>query len=101
MPLRGSVCSEHMGSFHKVDAATARGVLAATMRQTGYRRNNRGKALLAAHGAISLEIKTSVARIARRRTVPIIAVTSYALSSDEANAHAAGCDDFVPKPYSP
>ena len=33
--------------------------------------------------------------------IPIIAVTSYALSGDEAKARAAGCDDFVPKPYSP
>jgi two-component system cell cycle response regulator DivK len=31
--------------------------------------------------------------------VPVIAVTSYALSGDKAKA--AGCDDFVPKPYSP
>lgn len=33
--------------------------------------------------------------------IPVIAVTSYALSGDEAKARAAGCDDFVPKPYSP
>jgi two-component system, cell cycle response regulator DivK len=33
--------------------------------------------------------------------VPVIAVTSYALSGDEKKARAAGCDDFVPKPYSP
>jgi two-component system, cell cycle response regulator DivK len=35
------------------------------------------------------------------RHIPIIAVTSYALSGDEDKARAAGCDDFVPKPYSP
>jgi two-component system cell cycle response regulator DivK len=35
------------------------------------------------------------------RRIPIIAVTSYALSGDEDKARAAGCDDFVPKPYSP
>src|SRR6266852_8135588 len=35
------------------------------------------------------------------KDIPIIAVTSYALSGDEAKARAAGCDDFVPKPYSP
>jgi len=35
------------------------------------------------------------------RSIPIIAVTSYALSIDEAKVLAAGCDDFVPKPYSP
>lgn len=33
-------------------------------------------------------------------SIPIIAVTSYALSGDEQKARAAGCDDFVPKPYS-
>jgi two-component system, cell cycle response regulator DivK len=35
------------------------------------------------------------------KNVPIIAVTSYALSGDENKARAAGCDGFVPKPYSP
>ncbi|HXQ53551.1 MAG TPA: response regulator [Stellaceae bacterium] len=33
--------------------------------------------------------------------IPIIVVTSYALSGDEAKARAAGCDDYVAKPYSP
>jgi two-component system cell cycle response regulator DivK len=33
--------------------------------------------------------------------IPIIAVTSYALSGEEKKARAAGCDDYVPKPYSP
>ncbi|MDC7784476.1 response regulator [Rhodoplanes sp. TEM] len=37
---------------------------------------------------------------AMRRT-PIIAVTSYALSGDEAKARAAGCDAYVAKPFSP
>ena len=36
------------------------------------------------------------------RSIPIIAVTSYALlSGDEEKARAAGCIDFVPKPFSP
>ncbi|MDP9138539.1 MAG: response regulator [Pseudomonadota bacterium] len=35
------------------------------------------------------------------RHVPVIAVTSYALSGDEAKARAAGCDAYVAKPFSP
>jgi two-component system cell cycle response regulator DivK len=35
------------------------------------------------------------------RNVPIIAITSYALSGDEVKAKAAGCDSYIPKPYSP
>ena len=35
------------------------------------------------------------------RSIPVIAITSYALGEDEKRARAAGCDDFVPKPYSP
>jgi len=34
-------------------------------------------------------------------SVPIIAVTSYALAGDEDKARAAGCDGYVSKPYSP
>jgi two-component system cell cycle response regulator DivK len=33
--------------------------------------------------------------------IPVIAVTSYALSGDEAKAKAAGCDAYVTKPFSP
>ena len=33
--------------------------------------------------------------------IPIIAVTSYALSGDDAKAMAAGCDAYVTKPFSP
>jgi two-component system, cell cycle response regulator DivK len=34
-------------------------------------------------------------------SIPIIAVTSYAPNEEEHKARVAGCDDFVPKPYSP
>ena len=33
--------------------------------------------------------------------IKIIAVTSYALSGDDAKAYEAGCDDYVAKPFSP
>jgi two-component system cell cycle response regulator DivK len=32
---------------------------------------------------------------------PIIVVTSYALSGDDIKARDAGCDAYVPKPFSP
>ena len=34
-------------------------------------------------------------------SIPIIAVTSYALAGDEAKALAAGCSAYITKPYSP
>ena len=35
------------------------------------------------------------------KKVPIIAVTSYALSGDDVKAFEAGCDAYVAKPFSP
>ena len=35
------------------------------------------------------------------RHIPVIAVTSYALSGDEIKAKDAGCDAYVAKPFSP
>jgi two-component system, cell cycle response regulator DivK len=35
------------------------------------------------------------------RHIPIIVVTSYALSGDDVKAFAAGCDAYVTKPFSP
>lgn len=34
-------------------------------------------------------------------SIPIIAVTSHVTAGGEEKARAAGCDDFVGKPYSP
>ena len=35
------------------------------------------------------------------KSIPIIVVTSYALSGDEDKARLAGCDDYVANPFSP
>jgi two-component system cell cycle response regulator DivK len=35
------------------------------------------------------------------RSIPIIAVTSYALSGDDVTAYEAGCVGYVTKPFSP
>jgi two-component system cell cycle response regulator DivK len=35
------------------------------------------------------------------RHIPVIAVTSYALSGDEAKSRQAGCDAYIAKPFSP
>src|SRR5262245_28852961 len=35
------------------------------------------------------------------RSIPIIEVTYYVLSVEEQKARAAGCYDYVPKPFSP
>jgi two-component system cell cycle response regulator DivK len=35
------------------------------------------------------------------RQIPVIAVTSYALSGDEVKAREAGCDAYISKPFSP
>jgi two-component system cell cycle response regulator DivK len=35
------------------------------------------------------------------RHIPIIVVTSYALSGDDTKAVEAGCDAYIAKPYSP
>jgi two-component system, cell cycle response regulator DivK len=47
------------------------------------------------------EATQQIKSIAELNPIPIIAVTSYALSGDEAKARAAGCDGYIAKPYSP
>jgi two-component system, cell cycle response regulator DivK len=34
-------------------------------------------------------------------SIPIVAVSSFAMKCDEEKARAAGCDEYVTKPYSP
>jgi len=35
------------------------------------------------------------------KSIPVVAVTSYALSGDETKTREAGCDAYIAKPYSP
>jgi two-component system, cell cycle response regulator DivK len=35
------------------------------------------------------------------RQIPVVAVTSYALSGDDVKAFEAGCDAYISKPFSP
>ncbi len=34
-------------------------------------------------------------------SIPIVAISSFAMKGDEEKARAAGCDEYVTKPYSP
>ena len=52
-------------------------------------------------GVTGIEVCRRIKADPATKGIPIIAVTSYALSGDERKAREAGCDDFVPKPYSP
>jgi CheY-like chemotaxis protein len=56
-----------------------------------------GKAALAGKHMASVSVEADVSL----RSIPIIAVTSYALSGEEKKARAAGWHDYVPKPFSP
>lgn len=47
------------------------------------------------------EATRRIKAISELRHIPIVAVTSYALSGDEAKTRAAGCDGYVAKPFSP
>jgi two-component system cell cycle response regulator DivK len=47
------------------------------------------------------EATRQIRAIVDLKSIPIIAVTSYALSGDEAKAREAGCNGYVAKPFSP
>ena len=47
------------------------------------------------------EATKKIKAIPALNAIPIIAVTSYALSGDDKKAFEAGCDAYVSKPFSP
>jgi two-component system cell cycle response regulator DivK len=47
------------------------------------------------------EATRRIKAIPELKSIPIVAVTSYALSGDEQKTRAAGCDAYIAKPYSP
>ena len=52
-------------------------------------------------GIDGYEVTRRIKAIPALNHIPIIAVTSYALSGDDKKAFAAGCDGYVTKPFSP
>ena len=52
-------------------------------------------------GLDGYEATRRIKAIPALRAIPIIAVTSYALSGDDRKALEAGCDAYVTKPFSP
>ncbi len=52
-------------------------------------------------GIDGYEATRRIKAIPALRAIPIMAVTSYALSGDDARAREAGCDGYVTKPFSP
>jgi two-component system cell cycle response regulator DivK len=51
-------------------------------------------------GIDGYEVTRRIKRNADLRKIPIIAVTSYALSGDDEKAMAAGCEGYMTKPVS-
>jgi len=49
-------------------------------------------------GMSGVECTKKIKASERLRTVPVVAVTAFALDGDEARFRAAGCDDYMPKP---
>jgi len=52
-------------------------------------------------GLDGYEVARRIKANAALHHIPIIAVTSYALSGEDQRAAAAGCDGYVAKPFSP
>jgi two-component system, cell cycle response regulator DivK len=52
-------------------------------------------------GIDGYEVTRRIKANAALRQIPVIAVTSYALSGDDVKAFDAGCDAYVSKPFSP
>jgi two-component system cell cycle response regulator DivK len=52
-------------------------------------------------GIDGYEATRRIKAIPALRRIPVIAVTSYALSGDDIKASEAGCDGYVTKPFSP
>ncbi len=52
-------------------------------------------------GIDGLEATRRIKALPALRRIPLIVVTSYALSGDDAKARAAGADGYVTKPFSP
>ena len=52
-------------------------------------------------GIDGLEATRRIKAVPALKPIPLIVVTSYALSGDDAKARAAGADDYVTKPFSP
>lgn len=52
-------------------------------------------------GMDGYEVTRRIKANAALKHIPVIAVTSYALSGDDEKAFAAGCDGYLTKPVSP
>ena len=52
------------------------------------------------HGASGLDVTKALRSQSRYRSTPIIALTAYAMKGDRESAIAAGCSDYLSKPFS-